>query len=127
MKLVTHFQSWPEQYFSLKTIDFFIPSDETNLSNDDKKKKMHNQAINLDLWHFLKVSQKTRLDDTNFDLQKKYHRVPRRSWSRFLAKGQENPISLNLECRFQQFGRKRPFSTEKLKFFEANLLSRKNS
>ena len=91
--------------FLLKTIDFFIPLDETNLSNDDKKKKMHNQPINLDLWHFLKVSQKTRLDDTNFDLQKKYHRVPRSSWSRFLAKGQENSISLNLECRFQQFWR----------------------
>ena len=65
------------------------------------------------------MSPKCQIVFANFELQKKYYRVPRSFWSRFLAKDQENLISLNLGCRFQPFERNRPFSTEKLKIFDA--------
>ena len=99
-------------------MDFFISLDETIDSDDDQKKKFHKKPIDVDFLNFLKLSPKCQIVITNFELQKKYHRVPRSFWSRFLAKGQEKSISLNLECRFQQFWRNWPICTENLKIFD---------
>ena len=116
MTIFKHCLQWQ---FSSKPIDFFIHLDETNVNIDDKKKKLHKQPIYIEFWHFLEKSPKSWVVIKDFDLQKMFRHVPRSSWSRFLAKDQENLISLNLGCRFQPFGRNRPFSTEKLKIFDA--------
>ena len=83
-----------------------------------RRKNSIKKTIFIDFWPFLKMPPKCQIVIANFELQKKYHRVPRSFWSRFLAKGQENLISLNLECRFQQFGRNWPFCIKKLKIFD---------
>ena len=47
-----------------------------------------------------------------------FRHVLGRSWSRFLAKDLQIPISSLIDCRFQPFGRKREKGNEKSKIFD---------
>ena len=81
VKLVSNFQALPTVIILPKPIDFLISFDEINIDDYNKNIKFHNYPINIEFWRFLKLPPKSRVVNKDFELQKMFRVVLRRSRS----------------------------------------------